>query len=80
MDRKFFAAGQEYIKNLLKKYKGHPVNDELKKKIWNDLQMEKYHNGRITIPFKVTLRKDIYGKFPGYVEVIFRYQGINDGH
>jgi hypothetical protein len=60
---------QEYIQNLLKKYRGEAVNEELKKKIWDELQMEK-HFGRVTIPFKVVLRRDSYGKFPDYVEVI----------
>jgi hypothetical protein len=60
---------QEYIQNLLKKYRGEAVNDELKKKIWDELQMEK-HYGRVTIPFKLALRRDAYGKFPDYIEVI----------
>lgn len=60
---------QTYIQNLLKKYKNDPVNEELKKKIWDDLQMEKYY-GRITIPFKVVLRRDANGLFPDYIEVI----------
>lgn len=60
---------QEYINNLLKKYKNDPVNEELKKKIWDELQMEKYY-GRITIPFKVVLRRDASGLFPDFIEVI----------
>jgi len=60
---------QEHIKNLLKKYKTEPVTEELKKKIWDELQMEKYY-GRVKIPFKVVLRRDSTGKFPDYVEVI----------
>lgn len=60
---------QEYINNILNKYKNEPVNEELKKKIWDELQMEKYY-GRITIPFKVTLRRDSTGLFPDYIEVI----------
>lgn len=60
---------QDYIKSLLKKYKNEPVNDALKQKIWDELQMEKYH-GRVTIPFKVVLCHDSTGKFPDYVEVI----------
>lgn len=60
---------QSYIQNLLKKYKKEPVTDELKKKIWNELQTEK-HLGRIKIPFKVVIRKDPYKKFPDYIEVI----------
>lgn len=60
---------QEYINNLLKKYRGEPVTEELKKKIWDELQMEKYY-GRVTIPFKLAMRRDSYGKFPDYIEVI----------
>lgn len=58
-----------YIESLLKKYKNEPVSEELKKKIWDELQMEKYH-GRVTIPFKLAVRKDPYGKFPDCIEVI----------
>lgn len=60
---------EEYIKNLLKKYKQEPVTQELKKKIWDELQMEK-HLGNIKIPFKVVMRRDITRKFPDYIEVI----------
>lgn len=59
----------EYIQDLLKKYKNEPVTEELKKKIWDELQMEK-HLGRIIIPFKMTSRRDPYGKFPEQIEVI----------
>jgi len=64
---------QKYIQNLLKKYEKDPVNDELKKKIWEDLQIEKYY-GRITIPFKIAMRCDPTGKFPDYIEVILDTQ------
>ena len=60
---------QDYIQNILKKYRFDPVDDDLKKKIWDELQMEK-HLGNITIPFKVVLRLDPSKKFPDYVEVI----------
>lgn len=60
---------QDYIRQLLKKYKGEPVTDELKAKIWDELQMEKY-KGMIKIPFKVVLRRDTTKKFPDYIEVI----------
>lgn len=60
---------QAYINSLLKKYKNEPVNEELKRKIWDELQMEKFE-GRLTIPFKVTLRRDVYGLYPDYIEVI----------
>ncbi|MBA3720913.1 MAG: hypothetical protein H0W88_00755 [Parachlamydiaceae bacterium] len=60
---------QDYINLLLKKYKNDPVNDTLQAKIWDELQMEK-HYGRITIPFKVVMRRDVTKKFPDYIEVI----------
>lgn len=60
---------EEKVKSILARYKGEEANDALKKKIWDDLQDAK-HKGLITIPFKVALRKDVYGKYPNYVEVI----------
>lgn len=60
---------QNYINRLLKKYKKEPVTDELKKKIWDELQREK-HLGNIKIPFKVIMRRDPTGKFPEAIEVI----------
>lgn len=60
---------QEYINELLSKYKGAEANDELKKKIWEELMMEK-HLGRISIPFKVVMRKDPLKQFPDQIEVI----------
>lgn len=60
---------QAYISKLLEKYRKEPVTEELKKKIWEELQMEK-HAGRIVIPFKMTSRRDPYGKFPDYIEII----------
>ena len=60
---------QDYIKKLLSKYKKEPVTEELKKKIWEELQNEK-HQGRLTIPFKITSRRDPYGKYPDVIEII----------
>lgn len=60
---------EEYIKSLLKKYQHEPVNEDLKKKVWDELQMEK-HYGRVTIPFKLAVRMDPSGKFPDILEVI----------
>lgn len=60
---------QAYIQVLLKKYRQFPVNEELKAKIWDELQMEKY-KGNITIPFKVVMRRDSLKKFPDYIEII----------
>ncbi len=60
---------QDYIRSILNKYKNEPVTEELKKKIWEELQREK-HLGNIKIPFKVAIRRDPYGKYPDVVEVI----------
>ena len=60
---------EEYIRNLLRKYRHEPVTDDLRKKIWDELQMEK-HFGRVTIPFKIATRRDPTGKFPDFIEVI----------
>lgn len=60
---------QAYIQALLSKYQHESVSDDLKKKVWDDLQQEK-HLGRITIPFKLAVRRDPYGKFPDAIEVI----------
>ncbi|CCB85996.1 MULTISPECIES: hypothetical protein [Parachlamydia] len=60
---------QLYIKKLLKKYRHEKVSDELKKKVWEELQMEKY-KGNITIPFKVVTHLDPTGLFPEYIDVI----------
>ena len=60
---------QEHIRQLFQKYKSQPANEELRKKIWDELQMEKY-KGTITIPFKVTLRRDLTGKFPNFIEIM----------
>lgn len=60
---------ERYIETILKKYKNEPVTDELKMKIWNELQMEK-HLGNINIPFKVVMRRDPKGQYPEFVEVI----------
>lgn len=58
-----------YINSLLKKYQSDPVTEDLKAKIWDELQMEKYH-GRIKIPFKVIMHRDAAKKFPDYIEVL----------
>lgn len=60
---------QEYIENLLKKYKSRPPSDQLKKEIYDELQREKMV-GNITIPFKVVMRKDPTRKYPDVIEVI----------
>lgn len=63
------SSQKELIESILRKYKKEPATEELKKKIWDELQSEK-HLGRVTIPFKVVLRRDPSGKYPDYVEII----------
>lgn len=58
-----------HIQNLLEKYRGELVDEDLQRKIWDELQMEKY-KGRITIPFKVIMRRDASKKFPDFIEII----------
>lgn len=60
---------QTYIESLLAPLAHEAADDALKKKIWDMLQNEKAL-GRLSIPFKVTLRRDAYGKFPPYIEII----------
>lgn len=60
---------QDYINELLLKYRDLPATDELKKKIYDELQLEK-HKGNIKIPFKVVLREDRSKKAFPYIEVI----------
>ena len=60
---------QTYIEGILKKYRKLPVTEELKQKIWDELQNEK-HLGNITIPFKIALRKDPSKKFADFIEII----------
>lgn len=60
---------EEYIQDLLKKYANEPVTDDLKKKIWDELQNAKYE-GKVTIPFKIVMRRDPSRKYPDYIEVI----------
>lgn len=60
---------QEYIRGLLRQYAHEVVNDELKKKVYDDLSREKTL-GNVTIPFRVVLKHDSYGKYPSYIEVI----------
>ncbi len=60
---------QDYINDLLEKFKGREVNDELTKEIWDLLQEEK-NAGRVTIPFKIARRHDPSGHQQDYIEVI----------
>lgn len=60
---------QEYIEAILKKYRNTPADENLKKKVWDELQAEKAA-GRVTIPFKVVLEQDPQGLFAPCVKVL----------
>lgn len=60
---------QKKIKEFLNKWKGKPADEALKKEIYDALLKER-EEGRISIPFKVALRKDPSKIHPDYVEVI----------
>lgn len=60
---------QAYINALLQKYRHEPATEELKQKIWDELQNEK-HLGRLKIPFKVRLIQDPTRHFPPTIEVL----------
>lgn len=60
---------EAYIESLMKKYKGQEPSEELKQKIWDELQMEK-HLGNLTIPFKVNLKKDPNKVYKDQIEVL----------
>jgi len=60
---------KDKVEEILKVFKDEPVTEELKKKIWDKLQMAR-HEGVISIPFKVVMRRDSTHKFPEHIEVI----------
>lgn len=60
---------QAYIQTLLKKYRNEPATEELKRKIWDELQQEK-QQGRLHIPFKVVLKKDPTHHFADTIEIL----------
>lgn len=60
---------QAYLQSLLRPFKGRKADESLQKEIFDALQKAK-HEGILTIPFKVALRKDPFNKYPATVEVI----------
>lgn len=62
-------AEKKMIQKILSKYRSEPVTEALKQKIFDELTHAK-HNGKISIPFKVVLRKSIPGMHRPYIEVI----------
>lgn len=60
---------ENLIKKLLEKHKDKEPSEELKKAVWDELQLEKA-KGNITIPFKIATRRDPYRKFPDQIEII----------
>ena len=63
------AAEQKLIEKMLIKHRAKPATEALKKEIYDEL-MEAKHAGKISIPFKLALRKDPSGVHREYVEVI----------
>jgi hypothetical protein len=60
---------EAFIKEILGKYKDLPINEETKKKVYDELCWEK-HLGRLTIPFSVQIKKDPYERYPDFIEVL----------
>ena len=60
---------QEEIKKILSKYSQEPVSEELKKKIYNTLMQAKAV-GKISIPFRVVMRKTPDHLHRDFIEVI----------
>ena len=60
---------EETVRKILQQFKNEPVTDELKKRIWDELQKAKFE-GTLKMPFKVVMRRDRTRKYPEYVEVI----------
>jgi hypothetical protein len=62
-------AEKEYIQSVVQQFKDRPVDEALKKEVWEKLMWEK-HLGNVTIPFKLALRKDPQKLYPDHLEVI----------
>lgn len=58
-----------HIESVLAKYRHRNADEALKKEIYEELQALK-SDGKITIPFKIVLRKDQRSSLKNYVEVI----------
>ncbi len=60
---------QKEVEKILSKYAQEPVSNDLKKKIYEALLHAK-NTGRISIPFKIVMRKDPSGVHRDFIEVI----------
>lgn len=60
---------QKEINKILSKYIQEPVSKDLKKKIYDELTTAKA-SGKITIPFKVVMRKHPSDVHRDFIEVI----------
>lgn len=60
---------EEKVREILSQFDKEPFSDELKKRIWEELQAAK-QRGDILSPFKVVARRDSSHAYPEYVEVI----------
>ncbi|MCH9609081.1 MAG: hypothetical protein S4CHLAM45_08440 [Chlamydiales bacterium] len=68
MDSSVIDQEQKTIETILKKYLHLPPDEELKKKIYNDLTEAKA-NGKIFTPFKVILRKNPDPNIRNFIEI-----------
>lgn len=59
---------QEFIEQILAKYRHYPADEKLKELIWNDL-MAAQHRGELTIPVSVSLCHDPNDQYPNYVKI-----------
>lgn len=60
---------QRTIQKILSKFCSEPVSEDLKKKIYEELTAAK-HIGKISIPFKIVMRKFPDERRQDYIEII----------
>ena len=60
---------KKLIESVLAKYRAKEATDELRKMIYTEL-MHMKAAGKISIPFQVVLRKDIFAKHRPFIEIV----------
>lgn len=60
---------QGRIQKLMEPYQNRPVTEELRKEVYEVLSTAKAR-GEISIPFRIVLQKDAYGRQPDCLKVI----------
>lgn len=60
---------QELVQEVLNKFHKRPVDEELKKDVYNELSQLKFE-GKLTMPFKVIIQKDETGFREDYLDVL----------